>query len=614
LPYNNIPNLLGGYIVKFFALHRAVLAIAAAGLLASAPAGAWVETATKATAPAGASLLGAAAADQDLFVALSLKLQNSDALAQFLKDQHTPGSPSYGVLLTPAQFAASYAPSAQQAQAVADYLSSMGFTQVSVAPNRLLVMAHGTPAAAQAAFNTPIQRLSLLGKALFGNAAAAQVPESLADTVLAVHGLQNVFHVATGARAAAAGTAQGMKPQDFATAYDATGVPDATKATYAIFMDGDVTQVLTDLRTQETMNKLPQVPVQVIETDAKGTGTDGLDEWDLDSQSSSGIAGNAKNMIWYVESVLDLDANTLASINRWVTDDVATAANASWGECEDGAKSAGFLASADQLFMQAVAQGQTFFVSSGDNGFTCGAAVIPNGVPLGEPFQSYPSSSPWVASVGGTTLNTDGNFGYVGESAWTDGGGGISVEENAPDWQTGFVGRGLLPGLVGASKFRGCPDIAMSGSPDSGLITIVKGKPEQVGGTSLSSPLAVGAWARFQSLHGNKLGFAPPVLYALATAPAVPPVGFHDVTSGSNVGYRAAAGWDYATGLGSFDIAALAPLLGPVDSGSSSGGSSSSSGGSSDSGGGAFGVPVLLGLLFGAGLRRKQPRRAKLIQ
>jgi hypothetical protein len=66
------------------------------------------------------------------------------------------------------------------------------------------------------------------------------------------------------------------------------------------------------------------------------------------------------------------------------------------------------------------------------------------------------------------------------------------------------------------------------------------------------------------------------VLYALATAPAVPPVGFHDITSGSNVGYRAAAGWDYATGLGSFDIAALAPLLSPL-SGSSSGSSGSGS-------------------------------------
>ncbi len=43
---------------------------------------------------------------------------------------------------------------------------------------------------------------------------------------------------------------------------------------------------------------------------------------------------------------------------------------------------------------------------------------------------------------------------------------------------------------------------------------------------------------------------------------AVP--GFNDVTLGTNGGYLATPGWDYTTGLGSFNISAINPLLGPV--------------------------------------------------
>jgi pseudomonalisin/xanthomonalisin len=55
-----------------------------------------------------------------------------------------------------------------------------------------------------------------------------------------------------------------------------------------------------------------------------------------------------------------------------------------------------------------------------------------------------------------------------------------------------------------------------------------------------------------QAANGNALGFPDPAIYQYAGAN---PSLFHDVTSGSNGGYSAKAGWDYTTGWGSLDVA-----------------------------------------------------------
>ena len=82
-----------------------------------------------------------------------------------------------------------------------------------------------------------------------------------------------------------------------------------------------------------------------------------------------------------------------------------------------------------------------------------------------------------------------------------------------------------------------------------------------VGGTSLAAPLAMGAWARIETAHANKLGFAGPLIYQLANGAGtgVPPTApsspyFNDVILGTNGLYDALPGWDFVTGLGSWDI------------------------------------------------------------
>ena len=543
---------------------------------AALPARAWVDTATQALPLADVQKQSAAPDSMPLHVALSLKLQNAYQLQSFLEGTHTAGNPAYGSKMTPQQFTAAYAPSAAQAQLVANYLKSYGFQNVSIAPNRLLVTADGTAALAQAAFNTPIALVQLAAASVYANTKTAQVPDTLGDVVLAVLGLQNAIHPVlpklqarstTSLSLGGAGTVQPLDLKDFPIAYDAQSAPTAANTTYAIFMDGDVSGILSDLRQNETANGLPAAPVDIVYTDVKGPVDSGGDpEWDLDSQSSRGIAGAVKTMIWYAPSTLDTDALILTAFNRWVSDDLAINANSSFGDCEVGARYSGEEKADDQVFMEAAAQGQTFFNAIGDSGAGCSIGLLPNGIPDGGlPEQGYPAASPYVVAVGGTTLYTNADFTYAREMAWDATGGGISLTEPQPSWQHGVVGV-----LSTELNRKACPDMAMDAAADSGANLIVAGAAATYGGTSLASPLATGTWARLESASGNKLGFAAPILYTQEAKAVVEGsyatsiTGFHDVTTGFNGLYAAKKGWDYTTGVGTFDICVAAGLLAPA--------------------------------------------------
>jgi PKD repeat protein len=182
-----------------------------------------------------------------------------------------------------------------------------------------------------------------------------------------------------------------------------------------------------------------------------------------------------------------------------------------------------------------------------------------------------------VVSVGGTSLITDANFDYLAEFAWESGGGGISVVEAPPVWQDTVVPSALVTSTAGASGYiggRGVPDIAMFAGTDIpevlapwGAELYVAGSAGNGGtvyiGTSLSSPLAVGTWARYETAcDGSSLGFAAADYYALAsTTPPYTATGFNDTLLGSNAFYTALPGWDYTTGFGSIDISAVYSAL-----------------------------------------------------
>ncbi|HSY30260.1 MAG TPA: S53 family peptidase, partial [Burkholderiaceae bacterium] len=275
------------------------------------------------------------------------------------------------------------------------------------------------------------------------------------------------------------------------------------------------------------------------------------------SQDSLGAAGGVvKSMVFYAAASFS-DADLNADYNTAVSANVAKVINVSLGECETGAKSDGTEATDDQIFETAVAQGQTFAVASGDSGsYECGGRTNE---------QSYPAVSPYVIAVGGTTLSTTSGGVWSSETAWSctsyrtcpqsadgGGGGGPSTTEAAPSWQ-------VSSGVLGTSTKRGVPDIAFDANPESGSLPIVDGTATQYGGTSLATPIFVGFWARIQSAHSNGLVFPATALYKYGSANES--TIFHDVTSGSNGGYSAKAGWDYVTGFGSLNVGAFATFV-----------------------------------------------------
>jgi subtilase family serine protease len=526
-----------------------------------------VNTHTQAIPLVKAKLLGPVDPAQTLRISVALQMQNAQALQSLVQQQATPGSSNFNKYITPAQFNASYAPSAASAKAVRNYLAGAGLGNISVEPNRLFVTATGTTAQIQAAFNTSLSRFKQKGNVVFVNTTPAQVPQALSGIVLSVLGLNNV-PMTTPITQCDVSDPQCLRftynPQTYWRAYDAQHVLRGYKTSIAIMAEGDVSQVIPDLRTFESAMSLPPAKVTVVQVGLPSTDTAGTDEWDLDTQYTTGMAGNVRNLYIYDTTSLT-DQDTALEFNRWATDNRAQVGNASFGICEFFPYLDGTMVADDQVFLQAAAQGQTMFSSTGDTGSFC--SVGTNGVPAGAPFVGYPATSPYVIGVGGTTLvtNTDGS--YNSEVSWYAGGGGISQFEYSPTWQSPVVptNNGL------PVTFRAIPDISMDADPNTGAIVYVNGAAEFIGGTSLSSPLAAGAWARLQTSYGNILGFAAPRLYAGYPAFGTPPGdptgltqkvdGFNDVLTGVNGLYTSLPYYDFTTGLGTLDVGQKLPLL-----------------------------------------------------
>jgi subtilase family serine protease len=109
--------------------------------------------------------------------------------------------------------------------------------------------------------------------------------------------------------------------------------------TIGIFMDGETSSVVAQLRLFEEAEGLPKVPVRTIESegpqDSSYGDNTGAIEWYLDSQSSTGIAPDVKQLDFY--SAKDLaDANIFAEFDDWANDPTGPEEmNASFGECEE---------------------------------------------------------------------------------------------------------------------------------------------------------------------------------------------------------------------------------------------------------------------------------------
>ncbi len=572
----------------------------------------WVSTGTKALSLKDATMTGTVPPTTPMHILVGLQLRNKSAIQSALKS---------GSSLSVSQFVAQFAPTSAQVEAVENYLSQNGFKNLSVEANQLLIQADGTAADVEAAFNTALAEFSQNGKTVFANTMDVQVPSSLSGIVIAVLGLNNVVAMhrpmvkptdpctPPACPVPATGNTT-FTPQQYQIAYDAA-YPGATttatnlkqkttngcKTIIGSIAEGDMgcfnkssgcpvptsstgkeivvsgtpssnsTGVIQDLYNYQHNYNLPISPLTLFYSGIPSPDTSGAEEWDLDSQTSTGIAQQVLRYVFYVSSSLT-DSDLALTINRYAEDNKAKLMSISLGECEATPFADGSMLVDDEAFAEAALQGQTTFVSSDDNGSACPVAPT-NGVPgSGPPVVSYPASSPYVIAVGATDLFTNANYTYDYELGAEFSGGGISAVETSPFWESGVV-----PSATAGQ--RGLPDTAMCGEPNfCGAIIYTGADPKTgaggvktccVGGTSLSSPLAMGAYARIETSHNNKLGFAGPLIYQLSTGAAPGPgqtiVGFNDVVAGPNGLYEATPGWDYVTGLGSWDILAIDKII-----------------------------------------------------
>jgi len=217
--------------------------------------------------------------------------------------------------------------------------------------------------------------------------------------------------------------------------------------------------------------------------------------------------------------ILLVEASSASTANLMAAEDYARAhaqyVSNSWGGSETRSET-----SLDSHFVQ---PGVSFFVSAGDDGLPA----------------EWPSSSPNVISVGGTTLHFSGGV-FTSETGWSDGGGGCSRYETASAAQSSFSGYAQ----VGCGGKRATPDVALDADPASGVSvydsTRYSGQSGWwiVGGTSASSPM----WAARSADAGVVVNAA----YVYGSN-----IAFRDITSGNN-GAACLTGFDLCSGRGSW--------------------------------------------------------------
>lgn len=490
---------------------------------------------------AGSRVLGPLGS-QPVTLTLVLAPRHAAELARLTESAHAP--------LSRAAYQRRYGPSRAQVAAVRAWARSKGMRVLGTGPGRMYVRASGRADAVGNAFGVVLRRLAGSGQSYYAANRAGALPAALRGRVASVLGLSNLGRMHTLAPPLQLGPlATGRSsygPGDLTALYGAPAGATGAGQRLAVIAQGDLTTTLIDLRTFEAHFGLPVVPVSTVHVNGSSTDTSGAIEWNLDTQYSTGLAPNAAELRIYIAPTLSND-DILAAISAWVNENRAPQASASLGECDLLASLTGFTAGLDAVLARAAAQGQTLFAASGDSGSFCPFGPVGlNGLPIGLPGPEYPASSPGAIGVGGTTVLTTGP---LLELAWLAGGGGPSLVEPAPAFQKKAAGSYLGVG-------RGVPDVALDADPHTGYQVMVGGAIQTVGGTSASAPAWQGIWARAQSAHGGRLGFAGPALYS------VPISAFHDVILGVNGIGVATPGWDYTTGRGTPDIAKLIAALG----------------------------------------------------
>ena len=295
------------------------------------------------------------------------------------------------------------------------------------------------------------------------------------------------------------------------------------------------------------------VPVRAIDkivgkNDPNSPGT----EAELDVQYISATGRNVST--WFI-SISEMHGGQ-EDFLTWIVGQVNTTNSpwvhsASYGDDESSIES-DYRIRVESEFMKFGVSGRTVLFASGDSGDDCNIIT--------RKFRpDWPTSSPYVTSVGGTVSLTE---------VWYSGGGGFSNVSPTPDYQKAVVEAYLKSGQTPPlsdfnSSGRAYPDVSAFSTD---FEVVQDGIPLPVSGTSCSAPTVAGIVAVLNDVRLQKgektLGFLNPLLYETLKGN-----GFFDITEGSNKGnplcngFKAIQGWDPASGWGSPNFGILKNLV-----------------------------------------------------
>lgn len=455
-----------------------------------------------------------------------------------------------------------------------------------------MVAAHGSAAVVASAFHTSFGLFRVAGDLLRAPLSQPLVPSSLASAVEAVTGLAQQRYVPNAPPEAAyvnarpcsryygekratttpkyAGSHQpyticGYTPQQMRSAYGVDKLKQTGKGATVGIVDAFASpSIASDVNRWSRIHHLPTMrPGQFTQHLYPGASSlpeaniGGLIDFDpqgwqgeesLDVEAVHAMAPAANIDYYAATNITAADPGLYLAEAQAIESGKVNVVSNSWSLPDDSPLPTDQILF-DILSGEAATTGVTLDYSTGDDG-----DEIAN---IGERTVNFPSDSPQVTAIGGTTLRVGRGGKYLGENYWGDtkvpmlhgrwawgkatasggGGGGNSVLYDEPAWQKGVVPTayathgGVAPGRV-------VPDVSMDSDSATGFLvgetmTFAGGKVRfgqfRVGGTSLAVPLFSGLLAlAVQRDHGKNLGVVGPTLYRHSRTTAGRLALFHD--------------------------------------------------------------------------------------
>jgi subtilase family serine protease len=488
-----------------------------------------------------AALVGHLPLAQHVSLAISLPLRNQAELDDLLRDIYDPQSANFRHYLSVQEFTDRFGPSEADYAAVLSFAEANGLSVIDKTENRMVVDVDGPVANIESAFHVTLGVYQHPIESRTFYAPDREPSLDLHVPILHISGLDNLSlphaknirasQQLSGGKTTGSGPGADFIGSDMRAAYYGSGPLNGRGQSVGLFE-------LAGYQLSDVINFFKQVK-EPLKVPVKGVSVNGAmlncppascddSEQALDIEMAISMAPGLKQVVVYVGSQ---DASIFA---KMASDNTSKQLSCSWGWSDNESV-------LDPIFEEFMAQGQSVFVATGDNGSGTPGDVV------------WPADDPYVTAVGGTDLTTTGPGGaWKSETGWNGSAG--SPSKNGipiPPYQQ-------LPGVInssnhGSTTLRNYPDVAAEANTNQ-YSCFDGGCFGGNGGTSYAAPQWAGytAMANQQSLThgGSTLGFLNPALYAIGVGTSYDG-DFHDILSGSNGGYSAVTGYDLVTGWGS---------------------------------------------------------------